>query len=73
MAKEVSEYHRRQGFEALHHEERQFEEAATSHRSEEERLLLAETARVPTLTTRQMKDRFHSFFFFKKREFDAPS
>ena len=48
MTREVSEYDRRHGFEALHHEERQFEEAAASHRREAEILLQAVTARVAT-------------------------
>ena len=38
-AREVRRYHRRQSFEALHHQERQFVEAAASHRKETEILL----------------------------------
>ena len=62
MARKVSEYHRRQGFEALHHQARQFEEAA-GHRREAERLLYTETARVATETISQVNARF--FFFCK--------
>ena len=50
MAREFSENYRRQGFDALHHRERQFEEAAASHRWEVERLRQTETARVASQT-----------------------
>ena len=31
IAREIREHHRRQGFEAFHHQERQFEKAAVRH------------------------------------------
>ena len=51
MAGEVSEYYRRQGLQALHHQERLLQEAAARHKGEAERLLQVETARVATQTS----------------------
>ena len=43
----------------IHHQERQFEEAAASHRWEAERLQNNDTARVATQTISHMNGRFH--------------
>ena len=53
-ASEVREYYCRQSFEALHHQERQFEEAAPGRRWEADRFPQAETARVATQTVSQV-------------------
>ena len=50
LARKVREYYRRQGFEALRDQKRQFQEAAASHRWEAERLRQTETATVSMQT-----------------------
>ena len=60
MARADREYCRRHSFEALHHQQRQFQEAGCTSSLGSERLLQAKTARVATQTTSQVNARFYT-------------